>query len=57
MPQTRKRNTAVADPTAREFLRDADPILRELIDAHPDFRPRAWLDELLAGDGGDGRAR
>jgi DNA-3-methyladenine glycosylase II len=35
-----------ADPTAREFLRDADPVLARLIDAHPDFRPRAWIDEL-----------
>ncbi len=38
--------SAVADPTAREFLRRADPILRELIDARPDFHPRSWLDEL-----------
>jgi DNA-3-methyladenine glycosylase II len=38
--------SAVADPTAREFLRRADPVLRKLIDAHPDFHPRAWLDEL-----------
>jgi DNA-3-methyladenine glycosylase II len=38
--------SAVADPTAREFLRRADPILRELIDAQPDFHPRAWLNEL-----------
>src|SRR5882762_1684412 len=37
---------AVADPTAREFLRRADPVLRTLIDARPDFHPRAWLDEL-----------
>ena len=37
---------AVADPDAREFLRKADPVLARLIDAHPDFRPRAWLDEL-----------
>jgi len=37
---------AVADPTAREFLRRADPVLRKLIDAQPDFHPRAWLDEL-----------
>ena len=37
---------AVADPEAREFLRKADPVLARLIDAHPDFRPRAWLDEL-----------
>ena len=35
-----------ADPTARAFLRRADPVLRELIDARPDFHPRAWLDEL-----------
>jgi DNA-3-methyladenine glycosylase II len=41
-----KGGSAVADPTAREFLRRADPILRELIDARPDFHPRAWLDEL-----------
>jgi DNA-3-methyladenine glycosylase II len=37
---------AVADPTAREFLRNADPVLARVIDAHPDFRPRAWIDEL-----------
>src|ERR1700741_1385614 len=37
---------AVADPEAREFLRNADPVLAQLIDARPDFRPRAWLDEL-----------
>jgi DNA-3-methyladenine glycosylase II len=36
----------VADPEAREFLRDADPVLARLIDERPDFRPRAWLDEL-----------
>ena len=40
------RGAAAADPTAREFLRRADPILRELIDARPEFHPRAWLDEL-----------
>jgi DNA-3-methyladenine glycosylase II len=38
--------SAVADPRAREFLRSADPVLRELIDANPDFHPRAWLAEL-----------
>jgi DNA-3-methyladenine glycosylase II len=37
---------AVADPTAREFLRNADPVLARVIDAHPDLRPRAWIDEL-----------
>ena len=42
----RKKGAAVANPTAREFLRRADPILRKLIDARPDFHPRAWLDEL-----------
>jgi hypothetical protein len=44
--RARKGSSAVADPTAPELLRRADPILRELIDAHPDFHPRAWLDEL-----------
>jgi DNA-3-methyladenine glycosylase II len=37
---------AIADPAAREFLRKADPVLAGVIDAHPDFRPRSWLDEL-----------
>ncbi len=37
---------AVADPEAREFLRNADPVLARVIDAHPDFRPRAWMEEL-----------
>jgi len=36
----------VADPGARAFLRKADPVLGRIIDAHPNFRPRAWLDEL-----------
>jgi len=42
----RKKGAAVANPTARDFLRRADPVLRKLIDARPDFHPRAWLDEL-----------
>ena len=37
---------ALADPAAVDFLRGADPVLRELIEAHPDFHPRAWLEEL-----------
>jgi DNA-3-methyladenine glycosylase II len=41
---------AIADPKAREYLRNADPILARLIDAHPDFRPRAWIDELSGLD-------
>jgi DNA-3-methyladenine glycosylase II len=36
----------MADADAREFLRQADPVLGRLIDARPDFRPRAWMDEL-----------
>jgi DNA-3-methyladenine glycosylase II len=42
---------AVADPTGREFLRAADPILGRLIDSLPDFRPRAWTSELPRLDG------
>src|ERR1700759_2663158 len=38
--------SAVADPAAREFLRNADPVLARLIDGRPDFRPRAWADEF-----------
>jgi DNA-3-methyladenine glycosylase II len=37
---------SVADPKALKFLRNADPVLARQIDAHPDFHPRAWLDEL-----------
>jgi len=37
---------ALADRKARAFLRKADPVLGRMIDARPDFRPRAWLDEL-----------
>jgi DNA-3-methyladenine glycosylase II len=40
------KKAAVADSKAREFLRNADPVLATLIDARPDFRPRAWMDEL-----------
>jgi DNA-3-methyladenine glycosylase II len=41
-----RKRAAVADRKAREFLRNADPVLARLIDARPGFRPRAWLDEL-----------
>jgi len=41
-----RKQAAVADPEARDFLRQADPALAKLIDARPDFRPRAWMDEL-----------
>lgn len=36
----------IANRKARELLRKADPVLARLIDFRPDFRPRAWLDEL-----------
>src|SRR6195256_5585251 len=39
-------SAAPADPEAKEFLRNADPVMSRLIDARPDFRPRAWMDEL-----------
>jgi DNA-3-methyladenine glycosylase II len=42
----RRNRAAAADRKAREYLRNADPVLARLIDARPDFRPRAWLDEL-----------
>ena len=48
---TRDRKlAAAADPKAREFLRNADPVLAQLIDARPAFRPRAWMDELTPLD-------
>jgi DNA-3-methyladenine glycosylase II len=44
---TRHRKGApVADPKARKFLHKADPVLARVIDAHPDFHPRAWINEL-----------
>ena len=36
----------VADRKAKAFLRKADPVLGRVIDAHPGFRPRAWLEDL-----------
>jgi len=44
--QTQIGRAPVADPKAKEFLRTADPVMARLVDAHPDFRPRAWLDDL-----------
>jgi DNA-3-methyladenine glycosylase II len=46
-----RKRAEVADRTAREFLRNADPVLARLIDERPDFRPRAWLDQLPRLDG------
>jgi len=41
-----RKRAALADRKAREFLRQADPVLAGLIDARAGFRPRAWMDEL-----------
>jgi DNA-3-methyladenine glycosylase II len=41
-----RKRAALANRKAREFLRNADPVLARLIDARPAFRPRAWMDEL-----------
>jgi DNA-3-methyladenine glycosylase II len=48
--QTRTTGPALADPVAREFLRAADPVLARIIDTRPDFRPRAWTEDLPALD-------
>jgi DNA-3-methyladenine glycosylase II len=45
-----RKRAPLADPKAREFLRKADTVLAGLIDERPDFRPRAWADELPAFD-------
>jgi DNA-3-methyladenine glycosylase II len=41
-----RQPAGLADRKARDFLRKADPVLAGVIDSHPGFRPRAWLDEL-----------
>jgi DNA-3-methyladenine glycosylase II len=41
-----RKRAPLANRKAREFLRNADPVLARLIDARPGFRPRAWTDEL-----------
>jgi DNA-3-methyladenine glycosylase II len=48
--QSKATEPALADSDAREFLRQADPVLARIIDAHPDFRPRAWTQDLPALD-------
>jgi DNA-3-methyladenine glycosylase II len=42
----RRGRARLADVQATEFLRAADPVMAGLIDARPDFRPRAWMEEL-----------
>jgi DNA-3-methyladenine glycosylase II len=46
MSSVERPRAPAVDPEAREFLQRADPVLARLIDARPDFRPRAWMDEL-----------
>jgi DNA-3-methyladenine glycosylase II len=41
-----RKRAPLANRKAREFLRNADPVLARLIDERPGFRPRAWTDEL-----------
>ncbi len=48
--ETRTTEPALADPDAKAFLRRADPVLARIIDARPDFRPRAWTTDLPALD-------
>jgi DNA-3-methyladenine glycosylase II len=46
-----RKASALADRKAREFLREADPVMARLIDGRPGFRPRAWMEELPPLDG------
>src|SRR5438445_12080754 len=41
-----RKRAALANRKASEFLRKTDPVLAQLIDGRPDFRARAWMDEL-----------
>lgn len=45
MPDDRQPRTARLNH-ARAHLRRADPVMRSLVDAQPDFDPRAWLADL-----------
>jgi DNA-3-methyladenine glycosylase II len=41
-----RKRAPLADRKGRDFLRKADPVLARVIEAHPGFRPRAWMDDL-----------
>jgi DNA-3-methyladenine glycosylase II len=41
-----RRRAPKADADALEALREADTVLGRLIAVRPDFRPRAWMDDL-----------
>src|SRR5579859_285325 len=47
---TSKRSRAAWLRRARSHLREADPVLARIIDARPQFDPRAWLDDLPSMD-------
>src|SRR4029078_8587012 len=47
---TNTTESALPAPDAQAFLRRADPVIGRIIDAHPDFRPRAWAQDLPALD-------
>jgi DNA-3-methyladenine glycosylase II len=44
--QRSRKRAPLAARKARDFLRQADPELGRLIDAHHGFRPRAWMNDL-----------
>ena len=46
MTKPEKRGEGTAYGAARAHLSEADPVLAGLIDADPDFDPRAWLAEF-----------
>ena len=48
--QRSRRRAPLAGRKAQEFLRQTDPVLGRVIDAHPGFRPRAWMDDLPPRD-------
>jgi DNA-3-methyladenine glycosylase II len=43
---TRRPSRAAQLRRARSHLREADPVLARIIEARPNFDPRAWIDEL-----------
>ena len=42
----KRRRRARLAANANASLRGVDPVMARLIDARPDFRPRAWMDQL-----------
>jgi DNA-3-methyladenine glycosylase II len=46
VPVTEESSRAAWLARARSHLRHADPVLAQVIDARPDFDPRAWMSQL-----------